>query len=269
MLELPEIENYRAGLANRFAGAQITGIEATNSKSFQANIEQLKRDAEGKVVWFIERRGKYLLFHLDNGKRLILQLTNAAFLYIGSNDDRPDKQAQLAVCFGDAVLYAGGLRSDHLKLLSVREAESLFSDLGADPIDKKLSLNRFIERFASKRGALRPALLDTSVIQAIGGAYADEILFQAGLLPDTKIPIMDRSAWERLHEAMHKVLEEAITNGGAGDFPLTKDDTATGGHKQYFRVYGREGERCLNCGSEIVSVEQSGRKAYYCPKCQS
>ncbi|MDQ0111372.1 Fpg/Nei family DNA glycosylase [Paenibacillus harenae] len=268
MLELPELENDREVLADRFAGAQITGIEVTSSKTFQIDAEQLRKEVVGAVVWFVERRGKHLLFHLDNGKRLVLQLTGAAYLYIGTLEDMPDKSTQVRVKLGEQILYLIGLRSEHLKLMTVREVEELFGGLGADPLDKKLTLNRFIDRFAKKRGAIRPALLDTNVLNALGSAYVDEILFRAELLPDAKIPLFEPATWERLYEAMHNVLKEAISNGGAGDFPLTADDRHTGGHKQKFRVHDREGEACLVCGSTIDKLEQSGRKAYYCPGCQ-
>lgn len=268
MLELPEIENDREVLAERFAGAQITGIEVTSSKTFQLDAEQLRKEVVGAVVWFVERRGKHLLLHLDNGKRLVLQLTGAAYLYIGTPADLPDKPAQVQVKFGEQILYLIGLRSEHLKLMTVREVEELFSGFGADPLDKKLTLNRFVDRFAKKRGAIRPALLDTSVLNALGSAYVDEILFRAGLLPDAKIPLFELAAWERLYEAMHNVLKEAISNGGTGDFPVTADDQHTGGHKQKFQVYDKEGEACPVCGSTIEKLEQSGRKAYYCPSCQ-
>ncbi|MGO4372518.1 Fpg/Nei family DNA glycosylase [Paenibacillus sp. MCAF20] len=268
MLELPELDHVRGALTNRFAGAPITGIEVTNSKTFQVNVDEWRKDIVGAVVWFIERRGKHLLFHLDNGKRLILHLTQAAYLYIGSAEDAPDKTAQVQIKFGERFVYAVGLRSESIKLLSVREVEEMFSELGADPLDKKLTLNRFIDRFAKKRSSIRQALLDTSILNAIGSAYADEILFRAGLLPDAKIPLLEKETWERLYEAMHNVLQEAISYGGADDYPFAADDQLTGGYISKFKVYNREGEPCPTCGAAILKLEQSGRKAYYCGTCQ-
>jgi formamidopyrimidine-DNA glycosylase len=34
------------------------------------------------------------------------------------------------------------------------------------------------------------------------------------------------------------------------------------------RVYGREGEACVNCGTAIKKAVVAGRGTHYCPACQ-
>lgn len=268
MQELPELDIYRALLAEQFAGALITGIEITNLKSFQVNEEQIQRDVVGKIVWFVERRGMHLLFHLDNGKRLLLHLGQGAYLYKGSDADKPIRIAQVKFHFGDDALFCVGLRANDLQLLTVKEVEEKLGRLGSDPFDKRLTLERFITIFAKKRGALKTALMDQNVMTGIGTVYSDEICYAAALRPDAKIPLFERETWERLYEAMHSVLKEAISHGGAGVQPFSKEDSLTGGFSEKFQVYNREGQICPQCGGVIEKVDVSGRKSFVCPDCQ-
>jgi len=268
MHELPELENYRALLAEQFAGALITGIEITNDKVFQASEEQIGRDVVGKVVWFVERRGMHLVLHLDNGKRLLLHLGQGAYLYRGSETDKPDRNVQLKLKFGEAILFGVGLRADDLQLLTVKEVEGKLGRLGPDALDKRVTPERFITLFSKKRVAIRTALIDQNVISGIGAVYADEICFAAGILPDTKAPLLESEAWERLYAAMHNVLKEAISQGGAGEHPFYEGDSLTGKHRDHFQVHEREGKPCSRCGAVIEKIDVSGRKAFACPNCQ-
>ncbi|WP_139999186.1 Fpg/Nei family DNA glycosylase [Paenibacillus paridis] len=268
MQELPELDIYRALIAEQFAGAQITGVEISSAKSFQASEDEIQRNVIGKVLWFVERRGLHLLFHLDNGKRLLLRLGQGAYLYKGNESDKPDRAAQVTLKFGENELYFVGLRSDELQLLTVREVEEKLGRFGYDALDKRLTIDRFISRFAKKRGAIKSALMDQNVLSGIGAAYSDEICYAAALRPDAKIPVFERETWERLYEAMHNVLKEAISEGGAGEHAFSLGDSLTGGHRGHFQVYDREGETCPRCGGIIEKIDVSGRKAFVCSDCQ-
>ncbi|WP_169081587.1 Fpg/Nei family DNA glycosylase [Paenibacillus sp. PL91] len=268
MQELPELENYRALLAEQFAGAQITGVEISNVKAFQASDEQVERDILGKVIWFVERRGLHLLFHLDNGKRLLLHLGQGAYLYKGSEQEEPTRTAQVKLHFGPVTLFCVGLRADALQLLTVKDVEEKLGRFGPDALDKRLTIDRFITRFAKKRGSIKTSLMDQNAISGIGAVYSDEICYAAALRPDAKIPMFERDTWERLYHSMHSVLKEAISQGGAGEQPYAEGDSLTGGYSEHFSVYERDGQSCARCGGVIEKVEVSGKKAFVCSDCQ-
>jgi formamidopyrimidine-DNA glycosylase len=131
-----------------------------------------------------------------------------------------------------------------------------------------LTIDRFIARFAKKRGAIKTALMDQNVISGIGAVYSDEICYAAAVRPDAKIPLFERETWERLYEAMHSVLKEAISQGGAGEQPFAEGDSLTGGHHGHFQIYDREGQICQRCGGIIEKLDISGRKAFVSSDCQ-
>jgi len=268
MPEWPEMENYRIQLAARVAGQSIIGVQVTRPKSINIEPDTFQAELIGRTVWFVERRGKMLLLHLDNGKRLVLHLMLGGLLQFGPAEEQPDRTVQVALNFPNGELRFIGLRLGYLHLLTVKEADKQIGVLGPDPLDKRLTAERFRSLFSGKRGALKPALVDQHVISGIGNCYADEIAFAAGVKPSARIPDIEPETWERLYNAMREVLTNALKHGGYMEMPFTEGDILTGGYNENCLVYDRGGEPCTRCDGTIVQGEISSRKMFYCPNCQ-
>ncbi len=96
-------------------------------------------------------------------------------------------------------------------------------------------------------------------ITGIGNIYSDEILFQAGLHPQSEPRKLDRETVRRLHRTMRRILKTATRNKADPDnFPAG-----------YLTGKREEGKKCPRCGSKIERLEISGRSAYFCPRCQT
>ncbi|AJY77992.1 Fpg/Nei family DNA glycosylase [Paenibacillus beijingensis] len=268
MPEYPEMEHYRQLLGERIAGQQIVGAKVTRDKSINIAPEQFRQRLIGRSVWFVERRGKHLLFHLDNGERLVLHLMLGGWLFYGTEEQRPERTVQVTLSFPSGNLYFIGLRLGYLHLLSAKEADAKLSELGPEPFDKRLTLERFRERFKGKRGTLKTALVDQRVIAGIGNCYADEIAYEAALRPDAKLTGLTPESFERLYAGMHTMLQEAASKGGYMEHPLYAGDELTGGYNDDCKVYDRPGEICYRCGGTIEQHEVSSRKVFFCPSCQ-
>lgn len=271
MLELPELDIYRAVLAERYAGAQITGMTIHSENLIQDGQQGIEQDVTQQTIWFVERRAQHLVFHLDNGKRLLIHLSDGASAYCSnaSTDETEDRrEASAAIRFGDRQLSFYGLRAGDVGLMSVKDLEAYMKEFGPDPLDKRLTFNRFTERFAKKRSALKTALMDERIITGIGTVYSDEIAFEARLRPEVKVSSLTHEEWERLFSAVGSVLRESISHGGAGNHPLFEGDILTGGYAERFRVYNRDGEACERCGGTVRKFTVGGRKAYACDGCQ-
>ncbi|MFF2887451.1 Fpg/Nei family DNA glycosylase [Paenibacillus sp. NPDC057967] len=268
MQELPELEIYRAILAERYAGAQITAMTIHQHGMDEAAQRELSGHVVGTTIWFVERRAQHLVFHLDNGKRLLMKISSDAYVYCGTGDREQDAKASLTISLGERYVTFYGLQAEDIKLMSVKGLEEYMRGRGIDPLDKRLTLSRFVERFAKKRSTLRTALLDEGLISGIGPVYADEIAFAARLRPDAKLQSLDAEAWERLYQAMGSVLRDAISHGGAGEKPLFEGDLLTGGFAERFQVYKREGQACTRCGGTVQKLTAGNRKAFACTGCQ-
>src|SRR4051812_16399356 len=66
MPELPEVETIRQDLAERVAGRCFTGVELLWAGCIdRPSPEEFAHDLPGKRIAAVERRGKYLIFRLD------------------------------------------------------------------------------------------------------------------------------------------------------------------------------------------------------------
>lgn len=269
MPELPEMENYRIQLSKYILDQPITEVSVQREKTINLEPDEFICQLTGRQVIFIERRAKYLLFHLDNGRRLLLHLMLGGLLYLGSKDDRPSRTTQVEITFGEnLVLYFIGLRLGYLHLLTAKDADEQLSHLGVEPFGRKMNETVFTSLLRGRRGSIKTALVNQDVIAGIGNCYADEIAFAAKLRPSVKLQDLRENELISLYTAMRDVLSEATEAGGYMEMPLTKDDTLTGGSNDLCRVYDREGETCTRCGDIIVKAEMNGRKVFYSPGCQ-
>jgi formamidopyrimidine-DNA glycosylase len=64
------------------------------------------------------------------------------------------------------------------------------------------------------------------------------------------------------------VLEAAIAAGGSSLRDYVQLDGELGYFQHQWRVYGREGDACRECGGAVARVVQAGRSSFYCGACQ-
>lgn len=268
MPEMPEMENYRRLISDQILNVPITSVKVNREKSINIEEEIFISELLNTRVIFVERRGKYLNFHLNNGRRLLVHLMLGGLLYYGTDEDLPHRNTQVEISFGDATLYFIGLRLGYVHLLSAKEVEQVLGQLGPEVKDRRMDSARFASIVDGRRGSLKTLLVNQNVIAGIGNRYADEIAYEAGLLPSAKVQDFGPEAIKRLYNSVKSVLSKAVEAGGYIDMPVMKDDTHTGSYKSEFKVYDREGEPCLTCGGIVVKVELNGRKAFFCPTCQ-
>ena len=67
MPELPEVETVRRGLAPHIEGQRFTGARVRQPRLRWQVPEDLDERLAGQLIHALTRRGKYLLFQLDNG----------------------------------------------------------------------------------------------------------------------------------------------------------------------------------------------------------
>ncbi|WP_102272502.1 DNA-formamidopyrimidine glycosylase [Cytobacillus massiliigabonensis] len=266
MPELPEMETYKSLLQPLIGGQSITGVTINREKSINVPVEQFTSLVINQKIKSIERRAKYLVFQLQNDSNLLLHLMLGGRIFLGNEEDRPDRTVQVQLSFGNHQLYFIGLRLGYLHLLSHEMVQQEFQHIGPEPLDQNFSFYAFQTILKDKRGGLKTTLLNQEVIAGIGNRYSDEILWQAQLLPERKINELDSGDLGRLYESMQYILQKGIQQGGYMEEPLFKGDQKTGGYEMI--VHSREGENCRRCHSLIVMNEISSRKTYFCQNCQ-
>ena len=119
---------------------------------------------------------------------------------------------------------------------------------------------------------IKPTLMDQKVLAGIGNIYADEVLFRSRLHPERPASSLSKSEVDRLHQAIGKVLAEAIeAEGSSFDAGYRTVLGLEGGFLAQNAMYGRGGQPCPSCSGPIVKAKIAGlvgRPTHYCPNCQ-
>lgn len=269
MPELPEVEVTRLSFAPAIAGAKIQSVAMGKPLRWPlgCNASQL----EGKTVWAVRRRGKYLLLDLDQGL-LLVHLGMSGSLSFSRNLPQVSKHDHFDMVtthgtlrlndprrFG-AVVYAGS-EDDPV-------AQKLLGKLGMEPLSEDFDLVQFQAGLSRRKSAIKQVLLAGDVVVGVGNIYASEALFMAGICPTVSASQLSRARVQKLHAAIRTVLARAVEKGGS----TLRDFSSANGDAGHFQleamVYAREGQPCRVCATPIKSIKQGQRSTFYCPTCQ-
>jgi len=274
MPELPEVEHVVRALRANLTGRRILSEHLKLGRiAPELSSSQFNRKLRGARIDTVNRRGKYILIQLDNKRVLLTHLRmTGKFVSLTLDQDLPphahvvfylDDDRRLVFCdmrqFGRMLLVASS------KLNSTRQ----ISELAPEPLLEDFSVAYLREILRRSRRAIKELLLDQKKILGLGNIYAAEALFLARISPFAVPARLSLQRTARLHEAIQKILAEAIDGGSTLRIDLEDESSSyIGTSERFWRVYEREGEPCVRCGARIRRVVQGGRSTYYCPRCQ-
>lgn len=289
MPELPEVEVTRRAIAPVLEGYRIADVQTTApSYFFITDPKTLKRRLRGRVVKRLERRGKYILAHLDNDAWLLLHLGmtgqlfthGASSLRLLSSTSRatltPEQQPTfnldahthliLSLDGGGRLFFRDVRKFGKVEWIEDIDLNPRLSKLGPDALSVT---GEHLFRVTRKRKTLIKALLlDQSVLAGVGNIYADESLFHAGVRPTRRAIRVTRRECEALADHIKRILNRSIETGGSSISDYIQPDGSDGGFQDERRVYARNGDDCLVCGTAIKKTRVAQRGTHYCPSCQ-
>ena len=83
MPELPEVETIKNELSPWVMGQSFTQVTIFDAELVSGgSAEEVRRGLIGQKIESLGRRGKYLIFHLSNGKSLIMHLRMTGVLLL-------------------------------------------------------------------------------------------------------------------------------------------------------------------------------------------
>jgi formamidopyrimidine-DNA glycosylase len=273
MPELPEVETIRLALEPHVVGRTFERVEIHDPRLVRP-FEPLAvaAELEGERVAALERRGKYLIVRFDSGRVLLIHLRMTGSLRHGARDSLPDDPHRRAVVNlddGSDVAYRDVRRFGTWHLLEPHEVdEYLGRRLGGEPLERAFTAPRLRERLADRRAPIKAALLDQRTVAGLGNIYVDEALWRARIHPLREARTLDADEVVRLTRAIREALRAGIRRQGASLRDYAQPDGRRGRAQDSFRVYGREGEPCLRCGTPVDKIRVAGRGTWYCPQCQ-
>jgi len=141
--------------------------------------------------------------------------------------------------------------------------------LAPEPLSDEFSEEYFLQTLRKSRRSLKTLLLDQTRVLGLGNIYAVEALFLAGIHPLKQAHTLSKPRARKLFQAIKTILQEAIHSGSTLRIDLSDGESSyIGSSERFWRVYEREGEPCVNCGTTIRRVAHGGRSTYFCPRCQ-
>ena len=199
MPELPEVEVLKRSIQKKIRFRKIIGIKIYNRNLRYKVPYSINRDLKNHIVNNISRISKYIIFHINFSKKLLIHLgmsgtihlieknnknnTNASFYH---SSYLPQKHNHIEISFGNDIkmIYNDPRRFGYLKLLKKNYLlEEPIISLGPDPFSYKFNF-KYIKNFIYKKKInIKNLLMNQKFVGGIGNIYANEILYYCKLKP--------------------------------------------------------------------------------------
>ena len=270
MPELPEVQsvvNYYRPLLTKLKLSGITSPNNFNKVFDTHSVFDLNKIIKGQSIVDIQRRGKYIIFDLNNGHLCIhLRMTGQLQMEIDDAD-------QMKYCSA-AIIFSNGKKlffKDYRKFGRIYYFEDLSiidNKLGMEPLSPAFN-NDFLYKVLKKsKGMIKPLLLNQKYIAGLGNIYIDESLWKAKIHPKKKSLTISKSKIKTLSEAIPKILNQAIVFNGTTIINFSYGNQVSGEFKQFLKVFDKQGNPCLRCKTVLKKIFVSQRGTHYCPQCQ-
>lgn len=273
MPELPEVETIANGVHRLVRGDSIVSAWFSQYKEpFKTPRAEMEAALAGLRIARVARVGKHIVVDLapKGGRKAsaqwVVHLGMTGRLLVSAADVPlpPHTHAILRLASGRELRFVDPRRFGRLALHSMKEGP--FAGPGSEPLT--IAPDNFAALFRGRKLAIKPALLNQSLLHGVGNIYADESLFRAGIRPTRRAGQLSREQLDRLHSSLAGVLRQAIRAGGSSISDYVDADGDEGFFQIQHKVYGREGQPCRVCGTPIRRIVLGGRSTHFCPRCQ-
>jgi len=265
MPELPEVEVMAGLVRPRLLGRTIVAFEARWAPQCEPGVAQVTEGLAGRRVDAVGRRGKHVVWSLDDGSFARIHFRMSGRFAWGDQPEAsgPHVRAVWRLDRGPELTLVDARKWGRIRWAATRA--EVDAGLGVEPLSDEFTPEMLEHLAGGTARALKALLLDQSVVAGLGNIYTDEALFRARLHPQRAACTLGRDDVSRLHAAVRAVLLEGIAANGT-----SFDWIWPGGHMQdNLKVYGRDGQPCPSCGTPIARARVGQRSTHFCPTCQA
>jgi formamidopyrimidine-DNA glycosylase len=275
MPELPEVELVAKSLDLLVKGRKIIVAELLRERLAPENPPaQFAERLKDSTINFVHRRGKHILFDLDNSNTLITHLRmTGRFMLLPVERELP-KFSHAVFYFEDETrLIFQDQR--HFGLMKIVETANLheakeIKKLAPEPFSDDFNSKYFRDVLKTSKKSLKEFLLDQTKVLGLGNIYASEAMFLARVHPQIAANRLSARKANVLFEKIRDVLAESMAHGSTLNVNPENIDGSYygGGYEKHWRVYDREKDSCIECETPVKRIVQGGRSTYFCPRCQ-
>jgi formamidopyrimidine-DNA glycosylase len=267
MPELPEVENVVRRLAPVLPERTVARARLTSPDLYRRDSRRVGT-LNGARILAVERMGKAILIrawrNADIRWVVHLGMTGKLLWIPGRARIEPHTHARIHFAGGGELRYVDPRRFGYFFVGDPAGIAASFQ-MGPDPFEMKA--DQLARALTGRQAPVKSLLLDQRIVAGLGNIYVDELLFRCGIHPRTPGGEVAGASAAILRAAC-TVLKRAIVAGGTTIRDYRRPDGSSGAFQQRLAVYGRDGEACLECGSEIERMEVGRRGTHVCPRCQ-
>jgi formamidopyrimidine-DNA glycosylase len=269
--ELPEVETIRRQLAPLVEGRVVERLQIADPRWCLPLAPDAIVDAvQGRTVQRLARRGKYLVWALEDEAFLLMHLRMTGTLLYDAPPGTPYERVRWTLDDGHELRFCDPRRFGTGELALGTPARDAFfaARLGLEPLDGELTGEALRRMARGRRAPVKAFLLDQRRIAGVGNIYADEALFRAGIHPLRPVGTLTRTQCDALALAVREALQAGVAAGGASIDDFRHVDGVRGAFQNEFLVHLRRGEPCPRCAAPVVKFVAAGRGTYACESCQ-
>jgi formamidopyrimidine-DNA glycosylase len=251
MPELPDLNVFARNLDKKLAGKKVKKVKVENKSKLKIPVSKLKKEIEGSSLKKIYREGKELHFEFGNGNILGLHLMlHGNFnLFEGKNEK---KNSVIELHFEDDT----GLALTDYQGAANATLNPVVKD-SPDALSAKVNDKFLQQKLSKKRTNIKTFLLDQNSIRGIGNAYADEILWEARIHPESICNKVPADKTKALAKAIKSVLKDAEKQ-----ILKINPDIISGEERSFLKIHNSKKKESSN-GSKIQNKTVNSRITYF------
>ncbi len=285
MPELPEVETVRKGLSFCLENFQIDKIEVLSERSIasKGGSKEFIANLTGLYIKNWERRGKYLIGNLSQGEESDIKNHGSWVIHLRMTGYFQWNPKSNSPCSHTRVRLWNS-QGNEIRFIDIRNFGQMWwippyqlpseiinglSRMGPEPFTKEFNPKYLKESLANRKRSIKSSLLDQSLIAGLGNIYADESLFEAGIIPSKESRKLSSQEVSKLCKSIVLTLNNSIGKGGTTFSDFRDLEGLNGNYGSQAWVYRRTNMPCRKCKSKILRNKIAGRSTHWCPKCQT
>jgi formamidopyrimidine-DNA glycosylase len=251
MPELPDLEVFSENLQKKLQGKTVSKISAPVTKNLNVPLGKFKKALQDQAIKKIYREGKRIHIEFTNGQVLGLHMMLHGDLHIFKNKNE-QKHTIMEILFADGT---GLALTDWQR--SARPALNPQVNGAPDALAKIMTGKYLQSQLQKTRTTIKNFLLDQKKLRGIGNAYADEILWEAGISPFSVSNKIPGEKVKALAKSIRRVLQRAKKQ-----IRKFHPDIIAGEVRDFLLIHN-PGKKQSPSGEKILVKAVGGRKTYY------
>jgi formamidopyrimidine-DNA glycosylase len=260
--ELPDLLYVQEQLRERLVGRHVTAERVREPVVLRFAVRGNLSLLLGRALDDVQRHSHFLVFRFE-GLDLAVNPMLAGRFRFAAPGEGDEGTLGFALGFDDVELrYLDDKKMGKAYLIATDDWKAIpgMQTGGVDILSPEFTRERFVSLLKHRRDQVRVFLLDKKALDSIGNAYADEVLFAAGIHPKTFCRSLSHDDGVRLHDAIVTVMNEAVAEVARRAEPIEVKV------RDFLKV--RRKETCPGCGGKLRTAGVKGMDSWFCPRCQ-